>query len=415
MTTGQTSFAAVHEGDAGRRLLFGLLCAATLFQFVALGIYLSAIPLFVTQGLGGSRAAVGLAVGAFSVAAVLLRPLVGQGLDRRGRRPFLLAAPVILLLTSAGFLLASSVAAVVALRFVQGSAGAFYYTAAATVATDIAPVERRADYVARFSLFLYGGLAIGPALGEALVRGGYDRAWIVGGGCALATLAVTACIRETAPRQDLRRAVDRADRPGFRFLHPAAVGPGLVILTAAVGYTTITTFSPLYARHIGMSSSGPLYTTFALTVLGVRLVAGRLADRHGRVTVALPGMAVAAVALGLLALQPSPALAFVGVGGFGAGFALVFPALMALTVDRVADAERGAAVGSFTAFFDIGASGGSYAAGAIADRTGFAGGFGLPAVLCAGGFAVLARLGRRVRAESAEAADAAPLPEPAGA
>src|SRR5688500_9243002 len=33
---------------------FALLCAATLFEFTALGVYMSALPLFVTDELGGS-------------------------------------------------------------------------------------------------------------------------------------------------------------------------------------------------------------------------------------------------------------------------------------------------------------------------------------------------------------------------
>src|SRR5919108_4682152 len=93
----------VEQAQRARTGQFALLCGATLFEFVAMGIYLSALPLFVTDDLGGSRAGVGLTMGAFSVAAVLLRPLVGQGLDRRGRRPFMLSAPVILAVTSAGF------------------------------------------------------------------------------------------------------------------------------------------------------------------------------------------------------------------------------------------------------------------------------------------------------------------------
>ncbi|MDQ3757618.1 MAG: MFS transporter [Actinomycetota bacterium] len=389
---------------------FALLCAATLFEFTALGVYLSALPLFVTDELHGSRANVGLVMGAFSITAVLLRPFVGQGLDRRGRRPFLIAAPAILLTTSVAFLAIGSVVGAVGLRLVQGITGAFFYTAAATVATDLSPVEKRADYLARFSLFLYGGFAIGPSLGELLVRRGYDWAWTTAGGLALVCLLVTLFVHDTTPAD-----AGAGGHPPLRFLHPAAIWPGAVILTAATGYTAITAFSALYARRIGMSSSGPLYATFALSILVVRLVAGRLADRHGRVAVAMPGLALAAVSMALLAFEPAPALAFVGVGGFGVGFALVFPALLALTVDRVPDRERGAAVGSFTAFFDIGSSGGGYAVGAATDRVGFAGGCGLPAALCAGGLVVLAKLGRQVRADAAAAADESALPEPAGA
>lgn len=395
---------------------FGLLCGATLFQFIAMGIFLSALPLFVTGELGGTRSQVGIAVGAFSLSAVLLRPSVGREIDRRGRRVFLAAAPLILMVTSAGFGLARAVPVAVLLRLGQGVAGACFYTAAATVATDLAPEGQRAEYLARFSLFLYGGLAIGPALGEAIVSSrGFGWTWAAAAGSAAISLAVALCLPET---QSAHASAAVAGAPALRglarFLHPAAVGPGVVIITAAVGYTAITAFSPLYARRIGMATSGALYATFALTVLVIRLVSGRLADRYGRVAVALPGMVLAVCGLTVMALQVSPAFAFVGVAGFGAGFSLVFPALMALTVDRVPERERGAAVGSFTAFFDIGSSAGGYAVGAVADRWGFGGGYGLPAGLCVIGAVVLARLGRKVRAEAETAADEAPLPEPSG-
>ena len=88
---------------------------------------------------------------------------------------------------------------------------------------------------------------------------------------------------------------------------------------------------------------------------------------------------------------------------FGAGFALVFPALMAFTVERVDDHERGEVLGSFTAFMDIGQGGGAYLIGFIADWSGFGAAYGTPAVLCVGGALLLAHLSRQtVRVRSAD-------------
>lgn len=401
-----------------------LLCAATYAHFVAMGVFLSALPLFITQSLDGSRSEVGLAVGAFSISAVVLRPLAGRGMDSHGRRPFLVGGPLLLALSSAGLLAAGSIPVVIALRLLQGAAGACYYTAGATVATDMAPLDRRADYIARFSLFLYGGFATGPALGEFLVaRFEFAAAWSVAGGCALLAAAVGSFVPETSGAHVASHGAPFADRLGSgtseaaaqarrRFLHPASLGPGFVIMTAAVGYVGISTFAPLYARQIGMSSSGPLYIVFALTVLGVRLFGGRLADVYGRERVGMPALVIGAASFALLAVQPAPSLAFVGVAGFGAAFALLFPAMMALTADGVREAERGAALGSFTAFFDIGASVGSYAVGALADSFGFGAAFSLPSVLCLIGLAALIRIAARGRAGGDTALP--PLPEPAG-
>jgi MFS family permease len=374
-----------------------------------MGMYLAALPLYVSGELGGSRAAVGLAVGAFSISAVVSRPWVGRRVDRLGRRVFIIGAPVLIAMTAFTLFAATMLLAVVAVRLVQGLAGSAYYTSAATMATDLSPDDRRAHFIARFSLFLYGGFATGPALAEWLIATrGFGWAWTVSAASALIGAAIAWQLPETRPEKD------DAPAPHRRWVHPAAVGPGLVLLTIAVGYTSISAFTPLYARQIGMRSSGPLFVTFALTVLVVRLGSGRLADRFGRVVVASPGLVMGIVGMTLLAFVPRPGAAFVGIAAFAACHALAFPALLALTIDAVPDGERGEALGSFTACFDVGAAAGGYAVGWIADQAGFRSGWLTAAAMCAVGLAVLMKIGHRVRAEAAAAAEAAPYPEPAG-
>ena len=362
----------------------------TLVHFTVMGIFLSALPLFVTDSLHGSSATVGLAVGTFFVSALLFRPPIGRALDTWGRRPFVIAAPALVAGTSFALLTANSAPAVMALRFLQGFAGAAFYIAAVTIATDLAPKERRAEIITVFSLFLYGGIAAGPAVGEFLVRNSnFGRAWIVAGALGVIA-ALSACLLP-----ETRSAGGPTKRP-LRFLHPASISPGLVLMFAATGYASITSFSPLYARQIGIGSSGALYAVFAISIVVVRLTTRKLADRRGRLAVAAPGTVAAAVGMGLMTVA-RPLTAYVGVALYAAGFALIFPALMALTADRVDDAERGEALGSFTAFFDVGAGVGSYAVGALAGAFGFSLAFALPAVLCSFGIAIL----RRTRDEEA--------------
>lgn len=361
-----------------------ILCAVTLAHFTVMGIYLSALPLYVTDVLDGSRAAVGTSVGSFFISALLFRPPIGRALDRWGRRPFVIAAPGLIAVTSFALIAADSLPSVIALRFLQGFAGAAFYTAAVTIATDLAPKERRAEIITVFSLFLYGGIAAGPAIGEFLVRGGrFDRAWIAAGVVAVVASVSAGLLRET------RVAGERIDRP-LRFLHPASISPGLVLMFAATGYASITSFSPLYARQIGLAGSGALYAVFAVAILTVRLATRKVADRKGRLAVARPGMISGACGMALLAIA-HPVTAFIGVALYAAGFALIFPALMALTADRVEDAERGEALGSFTAFFDVGAGAGSYAVGALAGAFGFSVAFTVTAAMCLLGLGVLGR------------------------
>lgn len=375
-----------------------------------MGVFLSALPLYVSRELNGSRAAVGLAVGAFSISAVFSRPFVGRQVDRIGRSWFLRLSPVLIAITAGGLFAAGTIIAVVAIRLVQGLAGSSYYTSAATSATDLSPIDRRADYISRFSLFLYAGFAAGPALGEELINSrGYGWAWGAAALSGIVAAALLAFLPETRPDRPA------GPPPRWRIGHPAALGPGAVLAVVAVGYTSISAFTPLFARHIGMRSSGPLYATFALTILMVRLVSGRLADRHGRAVVAFPGLVSCVVGMFLLAGFRVPATAFAGVALFASGHALIFPALMALTVDRVSEDERGEALGSFTACFDVGAAIGGYAVGLVADRAGFGAAWATPGILCLLGMVVLLGLARKEAVLRREHADEAPPLEPAGA
>jgi MFS family permease len=324
-------------------------------------------------------------------------------MDAVGRAWFLRGAPVLIAVSAVGLLFADALWSVIALRLLQGLAGASFYTSAATVATDLAPLDKRADYISRFSLFLYAGFAAGPALGEVLIESrGYAWAWWAAVASALVAFAIALNVPET-------RRPDEADEPERtpakrRWVHPAAIGPGMVLLTVAVGYTAISSFMPLYARSIGMGSSGGLYAAFALTILVVRLVSGRLADRFGRAAVAFPGLVCGAVGMFLLAGIQRPAAAFAGVAFFGAGHALIFPALMALTVDRVPDRERGEALGSFTACFDVGASTGGYLVGFVADQAGFRAAWATPGFLCVLGMVALFFMARDHRRSDAHGA-----------
>jgi MFS family permease len=68
----------------------------------------------------------------------------------------------------------------------------------------------------------------------------------------------------------------------------------------------------------------------------------------------------------------------------GSGFSLLFPSLALLVVNRVPEERRGVAMGTFTAFFDLGMGVGSPIAGAAAAIGGYQAAFVLAAVCALG-------------------------------
>ena len=68
----------------------------------------------------------------------------------------------------------------------------------------------------------------------------------------------------------------------------------------------------------------------------------------------------------------------------GAAFSLLNPSLMLIAVDRVSESARGAAMGTFTAFFDAGVGIGAPLAGLAAALTDYEGAFVLAAAIAVG-------------------------------
>jgi MFS family permease len=360
-----------------------LVSGVTLAYFTTFGLFLAALQRYVTEDLGLGAGTVGLTVGSFAVSALVVRPLLGRQIDRRGRRRFMLGALGLHLIVALAFPFAGSAAVVIVLRLVQGAGHAALYVALTSMAVDLAPPERRASEVSRLSLYLYAGLGVGPPLAEWLVpRIGFDGTWLAAAGILLAALLAGSRIAETADRTVALRP-RRSDGRAAPLLPAGVLAPGLMVLFPAVGYAAVVGFATLYAESLDMGDrAGVLYTGFAATILAVRIVAGGLADRFGGMAIVLPGLAMSVGGLLALALVATPTGATVGVVVFGAGFALIFPALLTMSVTAVPDGQRAEAVASFTMFTDVGIGGGSYLVGLLIATSGYPAAFGAAALGC---------------------------------
>ncbi len=159
-----------HAGSRKPRLvtpLFVVVLVSTFAYFMSVGLLLPTLPRFIEGPLGRSDVAVGISIGAFSVVAVLLRPLAGRAGDRRGKRPLVVGGAAIVAASIAGYNLVHALPTLLIFRCIAGAGEAMFFTGSASIVSDIAPEERRGEAVSIFSLALYGGLSLGPILGDA--------------------------------------------------------------------------------------------------------------------------------------------------------------------------------------------------------------------------------------------------------
>jgi predicted MFS family arabinose efflux permease len=375
---------------------FVRLALADLAYFTAAGVAVYTLPFYVTGPLGSDASGAGLAFGAFAVTALVLRPFAGRLSDTVGRRPLLLGGA---LLCAAAMLMTAAVqslALVVLLRLTLGVAEAAFFVASFAAVADLAPASRLGEALSYNSLGLYLGLALGPPLGEVLVRTvGFGAAWSAAAVLALLAAVVVHGMGETATRRP-------AAHPPARLIHRKALPVALGFFASVLAMGGFLAFAGLRAEALGLAS-----TSIPLFVYGSVVVAGRIA--FARVPDRLPSLPLGAAALAVIAAGLTVTAAWatgtgviVGTALLALGVTFSTPAFFSAVFATATPAERGAASGTVSAFLDLGLGGGPILLGFVAASAGLPWSFATAAAVAVAGSLWTLSLVRPAAAERAQ-------------
>jgi len=372
-----------------RRLSFAGVFLVTFLGLIAVGSVLPVLPRYVHGPLHSSDLAVGVVIGSYAVTGLLLRPVAGRLADTRGRKPTVLLGSLLVSLSGLLYLPHLGLGGLIAARLVLGVGEGSLYTAGSAWIVDIAPPERRGRILGLYGLAVWGGLSVGPLLGELLLNvASYEAVWIFAATLPLLGAAVA------LPLPDRFRPLPHA-RP-HPLIAPEAVRPGLAVGLASVGYATLATFIVLLLDQRGVGHGATVFGAFAAMIVVARLLGGHLPDRLGAARVAIGAVLVEAAGLVLISFAHALPLALAGGMAMGAGFSLLNPSLMLIAVGRVSEAARGAAMGTYTAFFDAGVGLGAPLAGVVVALTSYGGAFLFAAAVAVlSALLILATLHRR--------------------
>lgn len=412
METGATRIARLRAAGAGRPRLAAFLgvFSATLLCFLAIGAVLPILPRYVKGPVGAGDLAVGIVVGAFAFSALLGRPIGGRLADLHGRKAVHSWGMTICIGAGLLLFLPLGVPGLVLARLVVGLGDGWVFTAGVTWIVDLAPVDRRGRVIGLFGLAIWGGLTIGAVLGQAVYElGGFDAVWAFAALSPLAGLLLARLVPEGVPHAqpvdeevadaelgvstlDATRVTAVGPPPAAgrlaRWIPREAVRPGLALAMANVGFGTISGFVVLLLDRRGIEQGATAFTVFAASVVVTRLALGHLPDRLGARRTALGAGIVQAAGLAAIGAAPTLATALLACALMGTGMSLLFPSLALLVVGRVDETRRGAAMGAFTAFFDIGVGLGAPFAGLVASLGGgenYALAFYVSAAVCLAG------------------------------
>lgn len=184
------------------------------------------------------------------------------------------------------------------------------------------------------------------------------------------------------------------DRAQARLVVVAAIlASGVVFLDG----TIVNVALPAIAADLGGGLSGQqwLNDAYLLTLGSVLLLGGSLGDLHGRRRVLAVGLAGFGAASLLCAVAPTIEALVAARAVQGLAGALLVPNALGLIVAKFEPHERGAAIGTWTAWTGIALVGGPFAGGILVDGIGWRWIFAVNAVPVVLALAVLARIDDR--------------------
>ncbi len=345
------------------------------------------LPLLARE-LGASPRLVGVVMAASTITGVFLKLPAGTGSDVVGRAPLLLAAAIVFSVMPFSYLLAGTLTALIAMRFIHGSATAIMGPVMSATISDLAPADKRATWLSLYSTVQGAGQAIGPVIaGLLIVRGRYDIAFVLAGVLAVAGPALVSV-------PGVHAGSAQGIRPSLHFVQGIAeVVKERRILVASVAHAsyfvingTLNAFLPLFAQdRIGLDAAeiGWLFGMQTVTTLAIRPVIGIASDRLGRRGAIAAGLLACAISVFGVSMATSRSGLYAAVLVYAASVALTTAATSAYITDVAPKARFGAAHGVFGTIYDIGDAGGPLIGGVLVQARGYALTFQLMAALAA--------------------------------
>jgi MFS family permease len=347
-----------------------------------------------------------LVLACFAATSVVVRPLIGHWADRWSEAGVMISG---LLFQGASIFLCliPMIGAAMLANGLRGIGWGGLNTGGYSLLALTAPESRRGEASGLYSGVQSASSILFPAFALWLLSaafGGFTAVFIATAIFSWAGAALGGAMARHVPRTEFRRGAPELSGPWWReifhFVERDILLPSLILLWLNLSLPSITNFTVLYARELGIAKFGAFFIVVGATSLLARPLLGRLSDRIGRHLSVAAAFALQLLSLLLIAnVGGLVGMIFCGVlymlgNGIGTSTAL------ALAVERADPQRRGKQMATFSMAYPLSYGVGSLLTGSAAEVAGYPGMFLLLSAAQAAGLIFALTYAPQIRSQS---------------
>jgi len=370
----------VKKSDSIWTPTFTLLCSAQFLGYAQHAVLTPVLPLYVTY-LGGSAFMVGLVLAAFAATSVVVRPVVGHWTDRWNEAGVMISG---LLFQGVSIFICflPFVGAAMLANALRGIGWAGLNTGGYSLLALTAPESRRGEASGLYSGVQSASAILFPALALWLLQvsfGGFGGVFVISAIFSFAGAALGAIMARNVPHAALRNIAPETTRQWwyeiFHFVERDILLPSIILFWLNISLPSITNFSVLYARDLGVMNFGTFFIVLGVTSLLGRPLLGRLSDKFGRDRSIAAGFVLQLAALLLITTVANLFGMIIAGALYMMGNALGSSTTLALAVERADPRRRGKAMATFSVAYPLSYGVGSLITGSAVEVAGYTGMF----------------------------------------
>jgi len=334
---------------------FFKLCVAALLFFFSFNLVIPELPNMLRE-LGGA-AYLGWIIPAFSVSALIARPISGWVTDNIGRKTTLIVGCAFCIVAGFFYPLVGTIFGFLFVRVVHAFSTGFTPTGFTAYTADIVPSTHRGRAMGWQGLFNNAGTSLGYGLGAIIaLHFGRDTMFICSALFALIAIVIFYTLPETLPADRIKVKPELSWK---RLIYVPTWKPGILMLFVCISLGSVLTIMPDYTVSLGFSNKGLYLTWYIAFSLLFRLISGKISDSLGRAWSTAIGTGVQVLSMWVLIAEPGPIenqpyFFYLSAVLYGIGQGFNAPSLFAWAGDLGGSENRGKSISTLFISLELG-------------------------------------------------------------